>query len=519
MSDSELLFIDDALDPPPVSTEEKSGKRWKILIIDDEQEVHKVTHLVLRNVTFDGCGLEFLYAFSAAQARDVLSIHPDIALALVDVVMETDHAGLDLVKWIRQTLKNEKVRLVLRTGQPGQAPEQQVIETYDINDYKDKTELTNIKLRTLLYAALRSYRDIITIDNARQGLERVIRSTATINESQSLRLFASAVLEQVNTLLHLEKESIYAMSTRALAATHTQGSQDFEVLAATGDLFAILNEDPHHRLPADILEGFETSQRERRSHQIENRFFGYYTSERGTEHMLYVSPGRTLTQLDMHLLELYSIHVGIAFENIRLRKEIENTQKELAYLLGEAVERRSKETGSHVKRVAKVSYRLAQCYGLPEVEAEAIKLASPLHDIGKVGIPDAVLNKPGPLSADEWEVMKTHAAMGYEILLRSDRPILQLGAVIAHEHHENWDGSGYPRGLKAEAIHIAGRITGLADVFDALGSHRCYKLPWGNEEIVAEIRRLSGTKFDPALVNLLLENLDEMLNFRKEFPD
>lgn len=524
MNGMDLLFPDET----PSSNAEGSSapgfaaankNAWKILVIDDEVEVHKVTELVLRNVKFDGSGLNFLHAYSAEQARGLLSDNEDIALALVDVVMETDHAGLDLVKWIREEIKNKQVRLVLRTGQPGQAPEQQVIEAYDINDYKDKTELTNTKLRTLLFAALRSYRDIVTIDKSRLGLERVIRATASINELQSLRKFASAVLEQVTALLHIEKESVYAIPTRALAAAHFQGKDDFEILAATGGIGDALEHASAQSLPDEIATGFAQCLEKRSSHQIENRFFGYNTSARGTEHLLYVSPARELTQLDMHLLELYSIHVGIAFENIRLRNEIEDTQKELAYLLSEAVEKRSRETGSHVKRVSRISSLLAEYYGLPSDVVDYIKLASPLHDVGKVGIPDAILNKPSRLQGEDWEVMKTHAAIGYDILAQSERPILQLGATIAHEHHENWDGSGYPRGLKGEEIHVAGRIVALADVFDALGSRRCYKEPWEEEQIVAEIRRCSGTKFEPRLVELLLQHLDEMLQVRREFPD
>lgn len=519
MNDDQLLFSNDEsaaeLDQPQVFEE----KAWNILIIDDEDEVHKVTELVLRSLRFDNRKLSFIHAYSAKEAKSLLQSHDDIALALVDVVMETDHAGLDLVHWIRTELRNEKIRLVLRTGQPGQAPEQQVIEDYDINDYKDKTELTTIKLKTLIYATLRSYRDIITIDKSRKGLERVIQATSSIYETFSMRTFASAVLDQVNNLLNLEYDSIYAAPVRALAASHEEGSESFEIIAATGDLSEMMDRDPNHEIPNEIVKGFEVALQNRKSQHIDNRFYGYFITNRGNEHLLYVSPATYLSPLDLHLLEIYSTNVGIAFENIKLRDEIEATQRELIYMLGEAVEKRSKETGSHVKRVAKISEFLALKYGLPAEEAEIIKLASPLHDVGKIGIPDSILNKPGKHTPEEWAIMQTHARIGYDMLACSDKRILKLSATIAHEHHENWDGSGYPQGLSGEGIDISGRITALADVFDALGSERCYKKAWPLDEIIEEMKKLSGIKFDPKLVDILLEHIDTIASFREQFPD
>lgn len=518
MQDDSLLFAEDQ-PGNPAPTDPLLDKTWDILIIDDEEEVHKVTELVLRTVKFDHRKLRFFHAYSAEEAKAFMRENRTIALALVDVVMETDHAGLDLVEWIRKDLGNEKVRLVLRTGQPGQAPEQQVIEDYDINDYKDKTELTNIKLKTLIYATLRSYRDIVTIENSRNGLERVINATSTLYSNFSMRTFASAVLDQVNNLLNLEYDSIYASPIRAMAASHEADSETFEVIAATGDLAQMIDSDPEHQIPDEIRHGFEQALHDKKSQLINNRFFGYFVTHRGSEHLLYVSPAIKLSPLDLHLLEIYSTNVGIAYENIKLRDEIEATQRELVYILGEAVEKRSKETGGHVKRVAIISELLAREVGMSAEDSAIIKLASPLHDIGKIGIPDNILNKPGKLTPEEWAIMQTHATIGYEMLAGSEKRILKVGAKIAHEHHENWDGSGYPRGLKGEAISLAGRITAVADVFDALGSKRCYKEPWGTEQILAEMKQLSGTKFDPQLIDLLFDNIDTVVGFRTKYPD
>ncbi len=204
---------------------------------------------------------------------------------------------------------------------------------------------------------------------------------------------------------------------------------------------------------------------------------------------------------------------------MELNDEIEETQKEVIYAMGEIGETRSKETGNHVKRVAKYSKKLALLYGLSQKEADTLQMASPMHDIGKVGIPDAVLNAPRKLTQDEWKIMKTHAQLGYEMLKNSNKPILKAASIVAHEHHEKWDGSGYPRGLSGQEIHIYGRITAVADVFDALGSQRVYKKAWALEDILELFKKESGKHFDPELVNLFLKHLDEFLVIRDKYQD
>ena len=204
---------------------------------------------------------------------------------------------------------------------------------------------------------------------------------------------------------------------------------------------------------------------------------------------------------------------------VNLQNEIEDTQIEIVDLMGMIGETRSKETGNHVKRVAEYSKLLALKLGLSEREAEMIRVASPMHDIGKVGIPDAILNKPGKLTYEEFEIMKMHAELGYDLLKYSTRDILKVAAIVAHQHHEKYNGKGYPRGLKGEDIHIYGRITSVADVFDALGSERVYKKAWELDRILTYLKEERGVSFDPKIIDLFLENLEEFLVIRDRYQD
>ena len=484
---------------------------WKILIVDDDPDIHTLTKLLIQNFTFEERRLEILSAYSGHEAKTLMQSHNDVALVLLDVIMETDTAGLEVARYIRDELGNHYTRIVLRTGQPGNAPEARVIRDYDIDDYKDKTELTDIKLYTLLYSALRSYRDICILDRSRRGLTKIINSSMDIFQSKSMYQFASAMLQQVTNMLGVDKSALYCS---------TLGSDNrFKILAATGEMTSLLGHDEFYTLPETVQTGFKDALRTRNSIHREDHFVGYYETTHGSENLLYIKHRGSLSELDRQLLEIYSANVAIGYENLLMQEDIQDTQKELVYILGEAVEERSKETGAHVKRVAHICHLLALKAGLSHEEAELLKLASPLHDVGKVGIPDAILNKPGRHDQDEWRVMQTHALLGQEMLKKSERRILKMGSIIAGQHHERWDGNGYPLGLKGEEIHIAGRICALADVFDALGSKRCYKHPWPIDEIMELIRKERGKHFDPNLVDLFFENIEEFAAIRAMYPD
>jgi response regulator RpfG family c-di-GMP phosphodiesterase len=225
-----------------------------------------------------------------------------------------------------------------------------------------------------------------------------------------------------------------------------------------------------------------------------------------------------MMEMDRDLLRLFSTNVSIAFKNLDLNIEIIETQKEVIYTLGEVVETHSQEAANHVKRVAEVSWLLAIKSGLGEERAEIIRLASPMHDIGKVGVPEAILTMPGKPTPEEFEKIKPHAVIGYDILRKSRRELMEAAAVIAHRHHERWDGTGYPDGIAGEDIHIYARITGLADVFDALSHRRVYKEPWSSADVYALILNERGKHFDPHLVDIFLENFDDFLAINDMYP-
>lgn len=484
---------------------------WKVLIIDDEPDIHQITKLVLSNLSVDNKRLEFISAYSGQEAKEILSQNHDIAVAIVDVVMETVDSGLEVVKFIREELKNHAIRLVLRTGQPGEAPEESVIRDYDINDYKNKTELTDIKLKTLLYATIRSYRDIQVIYSQKKGLESIIDAMMHFINCDSISHFASSLLKHVANILKLTEHQIVC----CVAFNEEADNVQFNLLASTS---ADANAQ-QHIVPEKLRPLLMEAHQQKKSIHSPEHFVGYLKTKSGRENYIYVSRGCELTETEHDLLEFFSHSLAVSYDNIYMREMVKQSQKDISYIIGEAVEQRSKETGNHVKRVAHYSYMLAVLYELNEFEANIIRLASPLHDVGKIAIPDAILNKPAKLTPEEWEVMKTHAQIGHDILAQSSNEILQMGAVISGQHHEKWNGKGYPKGLAQEDIHIAGRITALADVFDALASARCYKPAWPLERILNLLQEERGEHFEPKLVDLLLNNLEDFLTIRDLYPD
>ena len=487
---------------------------WKILIADDEPEVHQVTRLVLGGFSFEARPLEFLSAYSADETFEMLRQQPDIAVLLLDVVMETEHAGLDLVRKIRTTLGNHRVRIVLRTGQPGQAPEQDVISAYDINDYKEKTELTASRFHTTMFVALRGYRDLMTIEASKEGLEQVLSASANVFSQRDGNGLANTVLEQLPRLAHTRGATLLCRVEHDATAMAT-----YPIIQASAAHQALIGHGAETLLPPQRLETLQRALKTRQHEFASDHYVLHFIDEEHRQSLLYVGESEEMGEVERKLMEVFSSNVALAFKNLHLHQELVDSQLEMIWLLAGAAETRSRETANHVLRVGLLSEMLARLTGQDAKAAEALRMAAPLHDIGKIGIPDAILNKPGSHSPEETAIMRTHARLGAQMLSASHRPLLQLAARICLEHHENWDGSGYPNGIRGEDISLEGRIVALADVFDALGSVRVYKDAWPAERIRDFIQGQSGKKFDPALVQLLFDNWGEAESLRQRYPD
>ncbi len=208
----------------------------------------------------------------------------------------------------------------------------------------------------------------------------------------------------------------------------------------------------------------------------------------------------------------------LLFEEVKEKtKEIRETQVEVINVLGRAAEFKDNETGNHVKRVAAYSYLLAIKYGIDQREAELLMLASPMHDVGKIGIADNILKKPGRLDDDERKAMNEHAEIGSEILGKQTSEVLKYAKIVAIEHHEKWNGKGYPNGIKGENIHLFSRIVAIADVFDALTSERPYKKPWPFEKAMNLLIEEKGEHFDAKLVEIFVDNSDEVKNIMNKY--
>ena len=219
------------------------------------------------------------------------------------------------------------------------------------------------------------------------------------------------------------------------------------------------------------------------------------------------------------IVELMLNNHGFALENYQLNKIILKNQEDIIFTLTETIERHSNETSNHVKRVSLLMNLMCEKYGLSKAECELLSISSVLHDIGKIGIPDNILKKPGKLTTEEFEVIKTHARIGFEILKNNNHPCFKLASEIAYYHHEKYDGTGYPIGLSGNAIPIYARMMSIIDVFDALLNKRCYKEAYPLVKVVEIMKNESGKHFDPYLLDLFMENLNPIMNIMNSYND
>lgn len=317
--DDVLHLIDDT-EPAPEDTE---TRRWKIAVIDDDPAVHDGTRFALSDYCLNGQRLEILSAYSAAEGRKLMAAHGDIAAVLLDVIMETDVAGLELVEYIRNELKNETVRIILRTGQPGQAPERRVIVQYDINDYKAKTELTADKLFTSLTAALRSYQQLERMVQTRRGLEIIIDAASTLYDFKSMQRLAEGVLTQLASLLNVDCAGILVL--------RDNGGVDAElaVLAGSGCYSRFIGTTTSRALDPDLRALVEAAFQRRKNEFADHRSVIYLRTGSGREVVVLLQAERDLSETDRSLVEIFSSRLSIAFDNVILYQQLQDANAQL----------------------------------------------------------------------------------------------------------------------------------------------------------------------------------------------
>jgi signal transduction histidine kinase len=320
--DDVLYLIEDSGTAP----EQSIARKWKVAIIDDDKAVHEATRFALSDYSLNDQTLEILSAYSAAEGRALMRAHPDIAAVLLDVIMETDAAGLDLVEYIRNEIKNETVRIILRTGQPGQAPERRVIVHYDINDYKAKTELTADKLFTSLTAALRSYQQLERVVQTRRGLEIIVDAASTLYDFKSMQRLAEGVLTQIASLLNVNVDCAGILVLRDGAAAR----DDFSVLAGSGCYSRFTGTIGSKSLDPELRSMVQAAFKRRKHELLDHRTVLYVCTGSGREIVVLLQIDHPLSETDRALVEIFGSRLSIAFDNVILYRQLHeaNTQLE-----------------------------------------------------------------------------------------------------------------------------------------------------------------------------------------------
>lgn len=318
-SHDDFLFIDDSDEDEILAF--GSSETWQVLIVDDDPEIHSVTQLALSDLVVLGRRLEYLHAYSGKDACELIEKNDDIVLVLLDVVMETDDAGLNVVKYIREILQRKDIRIVLRTGQPGYAPEESVIKEYDINDYKTKTELTRRKLVTTVFAAIRSFQQIATVNENRQGLEKIVSGATELSSQHSLSTYSQSVLAQLRTLISDDISAVFC--ARGQGIIDNIDDLSFYVLAQIGFDDNLINKK------IDTLQDHQASKQVKacylqQKHQYLDDSLNLYVAKGDYRAVIHVRISSPLTEIQTQLLNVFLTGVAVGYENVHLFQKLTN---------------------------------------------------------------------------------------------------------------------------------------------------------------------------------------------------
>lgn len=452
---------------------EEINDKWNILIVDDEEEVHSVTKLVLMDYEFDHRPLNFISAYSGKEAKQILSNQENIALILLDVVMETDHSGLELVEWIRKDLDNQKTRIILRTGQPGKAPETDVIMSYDINDYKGKTELTTQKLFTTVTASLRSFRDLSIIEITKQGLEAILDSTRSLYEAESFKSFAAGALEELTAILDLNLITS-PKSTKGVAIKKI--GEQFTILAGAGAYSEAANLPIEEYFPSDICNNIRKTYESKTSTFIDNYYFGFFQTDDGMENILFLEGFDSFSRIKENLLKVFTQNVNSAFNTLHQRHTLLSVyEKALEHLINSFSTLMIGKPSGQILTGYLAAY-IGRLCDLEEGDITDLLLAASLYKIDNItALPESQINE---------------------------------AAIIAQQIGEHWDGNGSDSSLKGTEIHLFSRITSIAVYLDQALSTRK-----NLNTISSLISKNSGRQWDPDICRIVINQLHSIKEY------
>jgi len=489
---TKFLFADEA-----EHQQELPDEFWKILIVDDEPEVHAVTKLALSDFQFLGRGLEFYSAHSGAEAKELVKAHPDAAIILLDVVMETDDAGLNVARYVREDLGNRYTRIILRTGQPGQAPERTVIVNYDINDYKSKTELTAQKLFTAVMSSLRSYRDIISIVHSRNGLEKIIASTSNLFALQSMDNFIAGLVQQLSWLMGGARQTLYA------AADEKNRTGELKIKAAYGeDADQLAGQPIKSALPKEALMELDSVIRTHSIYYGHDFVLAYCPSQCRPQGALLCLTGlsRPLTDKEREILQLFADNVQIALDNVIC---LQDTDKLLSELVARLMELEYEHVALYPNKQSayvKLVVQIANLLALSKEKQQKAATAAVLYERAEK-LFSLIEQQPA-----------TKVSPCQQRLVRAIRPLqmaqselTQVAVRALEERLERFDGMGLPAGKQGNEIALESQLFNFTQMF-----YELVKQDLTLEDILARVNAERGKHYDPSLCDVVKQNAQSL---------
>lgn len=493
---------------------------WDVLVVDDEPNVQEVTALALSRLAFEGVPLKLHFASSAESAIELLERIPGVAVVLLDVVMEHEASGLELISHVRDRLKNPYVRFILRTGQAGAAPESQIIQNYDIQEYWNKVDLTVKRLRNTVISALRSYVSLVRVERRREISDFILQQSRklqdeSVDETQFVDLIAKSIIGIFTNSRYTTPHD--ADHKDAFSGLVLRGAAEEErrwLIVSTLGRFQDLASSPIEALP-------ETSDRAALQDMIVQDEPIVIAQDNAELRLLltFIGPGARRSalymlapanSLDPSYLMTLATHAQSIFKSKSAHWLTRRSYTESALRLAGIVETRLGGSEEQLHRLSRQVRLLAMRAGCGARESDMLGRAAALRDLGNIKLPDAVLTKPGPLTPAEWTLVRAHPTLGHDLLAASANEDLQVGAVIALEHHERWDGGGYPSGKRGLQISLGARIAAIIDVHARMTSDRPYRKALSSAETLEFLKCRAGADFDPDLIEKFFAIYDEL---------